>query len=98
MGKTLRYSHEGEDYGWQDHRVPQRDVYLTNHRATLPLMRLLPPVRCRPKEASGRLQEPAFVPDREVARRQPPEWYDREQRLDLIQTLGEQMLQTPLDP
>lgn len=96
MGKTRRYSPEGEDFSMQDYRVRRRDIAKVNHyMASRLISQMQPVIRVYVDVVPPSLIETGWIPARGAAL-SVQESFVRDQRLDLIQTLGEQMLQAEL--
>jgi|SRR3990167_7051532 len=96
MGKTYRYSPEGNSRK-ASHRVDRREINNAEREMALYLTsRMLPVVSVSANPQPHSLIEAGWIPPKEAAS-SAREWFVRDQRLDLIQMLGEQMLQAELE-
>jgi len=102
MGKTFRHSPEDDDFGRQNNRVNPRDVYLAHHLATVPLMRLLPPVKkmevvepAKPPRPVLRIPHNWIIPEPEL--RTGYGEHVRASRLDLLHAIGQDILELGLE-
>jgi hypothetical protein len=87
MGKSYRYSPDNDDYGFQQHRIDRRDIDYINYQMAAQIKRQLPPIRKIVVLAS--LLPEGWIPPKSESLLQGEV---RENRLELLQTLGEMML------
>ena len=98
MGKTFRSRPEEGSFGFQQHRTPRAELAkirrvvsrIRKERAPNPAL-LLPPVVIVPLETQL-MYEDGYVPEKTAAEEVPLQEQVRNQRLELLQQLGEHAL------
>lgn len=105
MSKTYRYSYEDEDFGFQNHRIPRRDLNKARRHQAAKLIRLPIPVNLQiiPTDApwEGEVvptleRKPSPTVER-LAHHSSLDFVIRARRLEAIQEMSEQIIQQSLD-
>ena len=94
MGKTYRYDPEAEDRYTQDHRIPRNQRRRAQRAVTRIMRPHLPPVVLVQSEVPEFVDIRRWIPARETGH---VESLLRQSRLDILQTLGEFMLETGIE-